>query len=49
MKQSKVFLTIVFCTSAIVSYAKTPDTNTKPDNTAVNKRGARTIALINGY
>ena len=38
MKQSKVFLTIVFCTSAIVSYAQTPDTNTKPDNTAVNKR-----------
>jgi osmotically-inducible protein OsmY len=38
MKTSKVILTIVFCATATASYAQTPDTSTKPDNTAVNKR-----------
>jgi hyperosmotically inducible protein len=38
MKQSKVILTIVFCTGAVVGYAQAPDPNTKPDNTDVNKR-----------
>jgi hyperosmotically inducible periplasmic protein len=38
MKKSKLVLTIVFCATAIAGYAQTPDTNTKPDNTAVNKR-----------
>ena len=38
MKTSKVILTILFCATAIASYAQTPDANTKPDNTAVNKR-----------
>ena len=38
MKRSKVILSIVFCATVIVSYAQTPDANTKPDNTAVNKR-----------
>jgi hyperosmotically inducible periplasmic protein len=38
MKRSKVILSIVFCATVIVSYSQTPDANTKPDNTAVNKR-----------
>ena len=39
MKHSKVVLTILFCTAAVISYGQTPDTNApKPDNTKVNKR-----------
>jgi hyperosmotically inducible periplasmic protein len=39
MKHSKVVLTILFCTAAVIGYGQTPDTSTpKPDNTKVNKR-----------
>lgn len=38
MKQSKIIFTIVFCAAAAFSYAQTPDTTTKPDNTKVNQR-----------
>ena len=39
MKHSKVVLTILFCTAAVISYGQTPDTRgVKPDNTKVNKR-----------
>lgn len=39
MKHSKVVLTILFCTAALIGYGQTPDASTpKPDNTKVNKR-----------
>ena len=39
MKHSKVVLTILFCTAAVIGYGQTPDASTpKPDNTKVNKR-----------
>src|ERR1700674_4149184 len=39
MKHSKVALTILFCTAAVIGYGQTPDeSSTKPDNTKVNKR-----------
>jgi hyperosmotically inducible protein len=39
MKHSKVGLTILFCTAAVISYGQTPDASTpKPDNTKVNTR-----------
>ena len=39
MKHSKVALTILFCTAAVMGYGQTPDaSSTKPDNTKVNKR-----------
>jgi hyperosmotically inducible protein len=39
MKHSKVVLTLLFCTAAVIGYGQTPDTSTpKPDNTKVNKR-----------
>jgi hyperosmotically inducible protein len=39
MKHSKVGLTILFCTAAVIGYGQTPDPSTpKPDNTKVNKR-----------
>src|SRR5882762_757590 len=39
MGHSKVALTILFCTAAVIGYAQTPDTSTsKPDNTKVNTR-----------
>jgi hyperosmotically inducible protein len=39
MKHSKVVLTILFCTAAVIGYGQTPDSSTpKPDNTKVNKR-----------
>lgn len=39
MKHSKVILTILFCTAAVIGYGQTPDTSgTKPDNTKVNER-----------
>src|SRR6266852_4901337 len=38
MTHSKVVLTILFCTAAVIGYGQTPDESTKPDNTKVNKR-----------
>ena len=39
MTHSKVVLTILFCTAAVIGYGQTPDASTpKPDNTKVNKR-----------
>ena len=38
MKHSKVVLTILFCTAAVIGYGHIPDESTKPDNTKVNKR-----------
>jgi hyperosmotically inducible periplasmic protein len=39
VKYSKVGLTILFCTAAVMSYGQTPDASTpKPDNTKVNSR-----------
>jgi hyperosmotically inducible protein len=38
MKHSRALLTILFCTAALIGYAQTPNTSTKPDNTKVNKR-----------
>ena len=39
MKHSKVGLTILFCTAAVISYGQTPNASTpKPDNTKVNTR-----------
>jgi|SRR5665213_1213827 osmotically-inducible protein OsmY len=38
MKHSKLALTILFCTTAIIGYGQTPDTTPKPDNTKVNER-----------
>lgn len=39
MKHSKVILTILFCTAAVVGYGQTPDVKSpKPDNTKVNQR-----------
>jgi hyperosmotically inducible protein len=39
MKHSKVVLTILFCTAAVIGYGQTSDANSaKPDNTKVNKR-----------
>jgi osmotically-inducible protein OsmY len=38
MKHSKVVLTILFCTAAVIGYGQTLDESTKPDNTKVNKR-----------
>jgi hyperosmotically inducible periplasmic protein len=37
MKHSKVVLTILFWTAALIGYGQTPDESTKPDNTKVNK------------
>ena len=39
MKHSKLVLTILFCTVAVIGYGQTPDASSaKPDNTRVNKR-----------
>jgi hyperosmotically inducible periplasmic protein len=39
MKHSKLVLTILFCTAAVIGYGQTPDTRgVKPDNAKVNKR-----------
>jgi hypothetical protein len=40
MKHStRVVLTLLFCTAAIIGYGQTPDANSaKSDNTKVNKR-----------
>lgn len=38
MKYTKVVVTILFCTGAVIAYGQTPNTGTKPDNTKVNKR-----------
>ena len=38
MNHSKLALTILFCTGAIIGYGQTPDTTPKPDNTKVNER-----------
>ena len=38
MKHSRAIATILFCAAAVIGYAQTPDTSTKPDNTKVNKR-----------
>jgi hyperosmotically inducible periplasmic protein len=38
MKHSRGILAILFCAAAVIGYAQTPDTSTKPDNTKVNKR-----------
>ncbi len=38
MRHSKIALTILFCAAAVIGYGQTPDANTKPDNTKVNKR-----------
>ena len=39
MKHSKVGLTILFCTAAVIGYGQTPAESTpKPDNTKVNTR-----------
>jgi len=38
MKHSKLVLTILFCTTAVIGYGQTSDTTPKPDNTKVNQR-----------
>jgi len=39
MRHSKLLLTFLFCTAAVIGYGQTSDANsTKPDNTKVNKR-----------
>jgi hyperosmotically inducible periplasmic protein len=39
MKHSKIVLTILFCSAAVIGYGQAPDANgTKPDNTSINKR-----------
>ena len=46
MKHTKVVLTILFCTAAVVGYGQTPDTDaTKADNTKVNKRDRNASAV----
>ena len=43
MKHSKLVLTILFCTAAVIGYGQTPDmSGVKPDNTKVNKRDRNT-------
>jgi hyperosmotically inducible protein len=38
MNISRASLTLLFCATAAIGYAQTPNTGTKPDNTQVNKR-----------
>jgi hyperosmotically inducible protein len=38
MKHSKVVLSILFCSAAVIGYGQTPDASSQPDNTKVNKR-----------
>lgn len=38
MKHSKVVLSILFCSAAVIGYGQTSDGSSQPDNTKVNKR-----------
>ena len=38
MKHSKIVLSILFCSAAVIGYGQTSDDSSQPDNTKLNKR-----------